>query len=334
MPSPSPNRTRRKSRTVKAAESEAAAPPPKPVIAPAHIEREATAGLERIGDILRRQRERRGDELDHIADFLCIRKSFLEAIEESDYDHLPADAYAIGFLRSYAAYLGFDGPSAVNRYRDEMAGRRRKPALAMPTPIPEGRTPSAFILIGAAIAAILVYAAWYGMSTTGRLGIRPSPAITASAGDTVPVNPPEGIALPAAPMDATVTPSATAAEPLPVVTAPPPTVVTPLTATPASTGSHLMIRAEKETWVLVADDKDKAHPVLDRVMKPGDTFPVPDRTGLKLTTGNSSGIVLVLDGKDLPKLTRNSSILHDISLDIDKLKAGKTKPAPAPTAEE
>jgi cytoskeleton protein RodZ len=75
--------------------------------------------------------------------------------------------------------------------------------------------------------------------------------------------------------------------------------------------------------VLVTDADGKA--LLDHVMKPGETFPVPDQDGLKLTTGNSSGITLLLDGKPLPRLARTSSILHDVPLDISALKAGPAK---------
>src|SRR5271168_5123312 len=132
--------------------------------------------VERIGDILRRTRERRGDNLHHIAEYLCIRRSFLEAIEDSEYEKFPADAYVIGFLRSYADLLGLDGKEAINMYRAEMVGRRKKPVLSMPTPMPEGRSPSVFILIGAVVTAILVYASWYGISASDRATIStPSP---------------------------------------------------------------------------------------------------------------------------------------------------------------
>ncbi|MGE3624291.1 MAG: DUF4115 domain-containing protein, partial [Bdellovibrionales bacterium] len=88
--------------------------------------------------------------------------------------------------------------------------------------------------------------------------------------------------------------------------------------------SRLAIRAEKESWVVVTDAKGNT--LLDKVMKPGDIFPVPNLPGLKLTTGNSGGIVLTLDGKDLPKLSRDSSALRDMPLPVDKLKAAKSRP--------
>jgi len=382
MPPANRNRTARKS-TPSAAGTDAtqakksdANPTTKPVIAAMHVEHEATEGIERIGDILRRRRQQRGDDLQHIADYLCIRKGFLTALENSDYNELPADAYAIGFLRSYATYLGFDGVDAINRYRGEMTGRRRKPSLAMPTPIAEGRTPSTFIMIGAAAAAILIYGSWYGYSAATRTSVNLSPmlpATTAAVTDSpaaqsspplvaptanLVIPPPnDGIALHAAPP---ADPVASAPPPAPakaaidtdavVKAADKPVVATkvammaplpPATTTVDASSTdkeaspavappgRLALRAEKETWVHIADAKDNT--VFDKVMKPGDTYPVPDTEGLKLTTGNSGGIVLVLDGKDLPKLTRDSSILHDIPLDISKLKTSKGKAIKAAT---
>lgn len=120
---------------------------------------------DRVGDILRRVREHRGEDLEVISDYLRIRPDYLFALENSHYEKLPADAYVIGFLRTYAAYLGLDGRGAIDQYRREMAGRRRKPQLSMPQPMSEGRAPTVVILVAAAVAFLILYGIWYGLST-------------------------------------------------------------------------------------------------------------------------------------------------------------------------
>jgi len=183
-----------------------AGPPPRheneKAAAPAPPPRDAKSPPpERIGEILKREREKRGWDLPPIAENLCIRYDFLKAIEDGRYDRLPADAYAIGFVRSYAGLLELDVGRVVLHYQKEMAGRRRKPELSLPTPIAEGRTPSAAILVSAAVAAIVIYALWYGLASSGRTEVStppPLPAVAAMA-PAAPASPPAlSVAAPAA----------------------------------------------------------------------------------------------------------------------------------------
>ena len=75
-----------------------------------------------IGAELRAARLRRGEEIRSIAHILHIRRDYLEALEESRYESLPGKAYALGFVRSYAEYLGLDSQYVVERYKAELDG--------------------------------------------------------------------------------------------------------------------------------------------------------------------------------------------------------------------
>ena len=66
----------------------------------------------KIGDRLRAARERRGLRIDEVSAALRIRAAILEAFEREDHNTLPHRVYALGQLRTYAAYLGLD-PSTV-----------------------------------------------------------------------------------------------------------------------------------------------------------------------------------------------------------------------------
>ena len=46
-----------------------------------------------------------------------IRTRYLAALEDEDFDALPGDAYAAGFLRTYADYLGLDADAYVEELR-------------------------------------------------------------------------------------------------------------------------------------------------------------------------------------------------------------------------
>ena len=65
-----------------------------------------------IGDRLRQARERRGVSISDASATLRIRASILDAFEREDHSQLPPRVYALGQLRTYAAYLGLD-PATV-----------------------------------------------------------------------------------------------------------------------------------------------------------------------------------------------------------------------------
>jgi hypothetical protein len=64
--------------------------------------------LDPIGAVLRQERERRYISLDAVSRGTLVRVDFLELIEEDRLEELPSGAYARGFIRSYASYLGLD----------------------------------------------------------------------------------------------------------------------------------------------------------------------------------------------------------------------------------
>lgn len=326
---------------------------------------------ERIGDILRRTRERRGENLYAISEFLRIRPNFLASLENSQYEDLPADAYVIGFLRSYALYLGLDGKAAIDQYRHEMAGHRNKPQLNMPQPISEGRAPTFALLVSVTLAALLLYALWYSLSSSSRTTVETPASLTQPAplgpaagqaapvsGETAPATPlvdPATSSVPGVSSTATDVLSAknpseevkTAEEALPPATQPaaPPaqdvkdvaqaeetrkTESSPLVSPPeenkaivygSADNSRLAVRALGDSWVLITDGKGNT--VFDKILKPGDVYHVPNRNGLKLTTGNGGGIVLNFDGQDLPKVGPDARIVRNVPLDPEKLKTGK-----------
>jgi len=78
---------------------------------------------ESIGEYLRTNRERRGKTLADISRALKIVPHHLIAIENNAFEELPGRAYAIGFVRSYAACLGLNATTLIARLRAEMAER-------------------------------------------------------------------------------------------------------------------------------------------------------------------------------------------------------------------
>jgi helix-turn-helix protein len=69
-----------------------------------------------IGNSLREARLRQGLDFPEIEQATKIRGKYLRALEEEQFEVLPAQTYVKGFLRSYADYLGLDGQLYVDEF--------------------------------------------------------------------------------------------------------------------------------------------------------------------------------------------------------------------------
>ncbi len=118
-----------------------------------------------VGELMRLTRERLGHELQTVANQLRIRLSYLEAIEDARFRDLPGTTYAVGFVRSYADYLGLDGADIVRRFREEAARIHGQTKLVFPALTAEGKLPRAAVLLVSAIGLAVVYGVWYYISS-------------------------------------------------------------------------------------------------------------------------------------------------------------------------
>lgn len=118
-----------------------------------------------IGSLLRETRERLGHSLPSVATALRIRQPYLQAIELGRYHELPGAAYAVGFVRSYADYLGLDGNEIVRRFKQESGGEFSSRAeLSFPSAVSEGSFPTGGMLFLGLVVAVVAYGIWYWSS--------------------------------------------------------------------------------------------------------------------------------------------------------------------------
>lgn len=347
-----------------------------------------------VSEALRRAREAGGLSLREVAEIVRIRSVNLEAIEDGRFDRLPGSAYAIGFIRTYAEYLGFDGEQMVRRFKAEVAHAAEKPKLSFPLPMRESRAPTGALLLLGVVLAAGIYGGWYWMRATDRsvedlvpplperlaklIGTdrpaetRPTqpiaPLIPTSPTGSLPISPtqvvgPTGLLDPtlpqvtaqsvnratpnisaslpnepveeeAPPADIGVTSTTSIQAILPEIAAPTgsPTLIRPdaaaaqtqFGADPAK--SRVQIKASKDSWLQVRDGQGQL--LITRVLKPGETYFVPNEPGITMVTGNAGGVDLVVDGKDQPKLGAVGQVLKNVSLDPARL----TSPRPAQPA--
>ena len=179
-----------------------------------------------VGATLREGRDRLNLDLSQVAGKLRIRQPFLVALEEGRFKDLPGGTYAIGFLRSYSEFLGLDGEEMVRRFRQEAADALTVHAeLQFPSPVSEGRMPSAPVLLLGLAAALVAYGLWLGVASNRNSGGDLIPAVPERL--TTLLNQPAAVGTnPMKPVAEPVTVPAPVAEPAPVVAdntpAPPP----------------------------------------------------------------------------------------------------------------
>lgn len=140
-----------------------------------------TTGQEsEIGPILCSVRERSGQDLSEVSRHLRIRREYLQALEDGNFAALPGMTYAIGYVRTYAQYLGLDAERAIALFKSEaqeLEGPRR---LVFPSPAPEGKVPGGAVMLVALVLAATAYAGWYYLNASGRAVADYTPAIPES----------------------------------------------------------------------------------------------------------------------------------------------------------
>jgi cytoskeletal protein RodZ len=137
-----------------------------------------------IGSSLREARERQGLAFPQIEAATKIRGKYLRALEDEQFEQLPAETYVKGFLRTYAEYLGLDGQLYVDEYNsryvateDELPVRtRHAPRTRRSRRIQSGVL--VLTLVGIAVITALVIAAWKSGSPSKQnvVGLTPPPA--------------------------------------------------------------------------------------------------------------------------------------------------------------
>ena len=278
------------------------------------ISGDSDAPLETVGQDLRAARLRRGDDLATASKVLKIRKDHLEALEEDRLEALPGRTYAVGFVRSYADYLGLDAAQCVERFKAEIAGRSDADHMPQVQVIDEDehrRLPQGWKIVAGLVAVLMLYGVYYLVSSASSMFAQP--------------------ATPPAP--AAVVPKPIVAHAVPRVSAPPPSdqqqaataaapAAAPATEPPLPAGiaygqqnanARVVLRAHQPTRILIQGANGFVY--FNRALNPGDTFHVPNKTGVTLTTTNAGAVEVELDGQSMGFAGQGNAVAEALSLD-------------------
>ncbi|HEX3675447.1 MAG TPA: RodZ domain-containing protein [Rhizomicrobium sp.] len=301
------------------------------------ISGEADSPLETVGQDLRAGRQRRGDDLATVSRALKIRKDHLEALEEDRFEALPGRTYAVGFVRAYSDYLGLDPVQCTERFKREIAGRGAEPTSAstFSPDLEERRLPHGWMVIAAVVLALIVYGAYHLAITADSL-LKPAVAnVPARMEPKLPAPAPKPVVVATPPAQTAVAPPATGAPAqqtlnvtpngatAPAATpaaAPPQTLAAEIAALPAGEAygtlnhdARVVLHVRQTTRILVEGNDGTVY--INRVLHPGDSYHVPDRVGITLTTPNGGAVALELDGQLMGVAGKTSQMTEGLSLD-------------------
>lgn len=116
--------------------------------------------------------------------------------------------------------------------------------------------------------------------------------------------------------------------PAPAAPAPPPLAPSGAAESPAGNGQAIVLRASQDSWVQVRDSRS-GRVVFSRVLRPGETYDVPQAPNLVLTTGKAEALAIEVGGVPSPAMAEQVGVRRDIPLDAARLR--DAQPGQLPT---
>lgn len=266
--------------------------------------------VDKVGSLLKEMRQQKGLRLPDVAKKLCIRRIYLEAIEESDYKEIPPVPYGIGFIRSYAEYLGLNSSNIVELYKEETNTDINKGIYVL-EPQSEATVPGRKYLIISLLAIFFIYVLWqiFDKNQTEEDVVENKVVEKIISEQEQPI----------AVEDYAVIPEDVVNVEKDVVDAPIVEQVTiteesfeePKSSTTKAEKTNVLLKVKAETWVEV---KNKDTLYISKILKAGDEYLVPDGgKGMILSVGKVDGVDVYINGKIVPvaKVNKKTNIALD-----------------------
>lgn len=287
------------------------------------------------GRLLQAGRERRGLELDALAQLLKVPVRKLQALEADRFEELPGAAFTRSLAQSYARQVGVDVQEVLALLPQAIVPPQRLEHVSrgLQTPYREGSGAhfggsggrggfEGFRPVHGVALALLALALllWLlpplstllpslGLSSRSELAAEVAAGSEAAASSTVVVETVHGV--PAEQVTTPVPPAASAVPvmPAPVAASAPPAASSasapvPATAAPAGT---VVLKTRAASWIEVRDAGNAV--LLSRTLQPGETVGLDGAMPMRVRAGVASALELSLRGEpvDLKPYTRDTS---------------------------
>ncbi|MCS7286399.1 MAG: DUF4115 domain-containing protein [Anaerolineae bacterium] len=260
-----------------------------------------------LGQRLRERREALGLTIEEVAKETRIKPKFIEALEEGDYNSLPGEIFARGFIRNYALFLGLNPEEMLKIYQAERGGIPPQETALPKTEFPlERPSPWPFKNLGGFLLPLLIIAVIVALGWFAYINYHPTLSL---------------------PMKPTPSPTPTTA---PTATpSPTPTWTPSPSPTPTPHLLNLTLAGVGRSWLEVRVDQVL---VFAGFLNPGETLSWNGET-IYVKCGNAGGVKAIVNGEDIGVLGGEGEVLNL------EWKAGHTRPflltpvpSPTPTA--
>lgn len=247
-----------------------------------------------VGEILRRTRMHYKRSIQDVEGALRIQAKQIQAIEVGDAAALPPRVYAIGFVRSYAEYLGLDGEKIVSLYKEQSGEPKPEPQVQQLEAPQRPQIPP--IWMGGALLVLICIGLFFAFGL----------------GEEKQVEKPQIEMVPEVPKELKVE----ALEEKQKIAVKKP--VKPKIPFAKAKPKGIVLKMLSNSWVEIRDKNRRK--IISRVLKKGDQYFVPERIGLTISIGNAGGVAILIDGEPLDNLGINGQVIRNIPLNADALK--------------
>ena len=305
-----------------------------------------------VGELLKDAREKRKLKISTVSAKIRIRVAYLEAMEEGRFSDLPGPAYASGFVRSYASFLGLNPNEVYDRYKEETSADGVRNTLVVheleddEVSVPKRKE----ILIGI-IALIVICSAWYVVSTVDydSADVDTAEEVEVVEDNSIIVNEDVPVEAGADVAVETKTPVEAIKEDRPVVEEEAKVESVEAKEVNAEVEANVVegntienkvepaenneeqnavkkaenipetrvkLVANSQTWIQVSQDTKV---LASRILEAGDEYAVPDEEGILLRTGNAGGLDIFVDGKQVEPVGPKGAVRSGVLLDAEAL---------------
>ena len=241
-----------------------------------------------FGERLKREREMREVSLEELTKATRISTRFLLALENEEWEKLPGGVFGHGFVRTIARYLGLDEESLLGEYDMARGGQ----ALAEPAK-PEERIPSPpkWLPVAAVFIVLLIV---IGLFYAGRYGWRWYAAHRAAKQSAISGSPAQSGSQNGS-------------------------------TTPTDSSLDLSVSTSAATRVRILSDGKL---LLDTELPAGETRHFSANQQFEVTAGDSSAVLLELNGQAMPPLGApgSSGTMVLSQKDLRQASGGTTQP--------